>query len=191
MQVYFVASSRLVGKDTELYSRIYKTISNEHKMVSDRVLRWIKGGIKDLSGASVEKKKENYLQVLKCIKKADIVVMEISGHSVSMGFILSKAIEENKPVIAMYTADMNPVFVKGIVNSKLILAEYNKKNLEQVISESIKKAKCLVDMRFNFFVSPRILNYLEWVGQKRMIPKSVFLRHLIEREMRKDREFKG
>lgn len=191
MQVYFVASSRLVGKDTELYLRIYKIISSEHKMVSDKVLKWIKSGIKDLSQESIETKKENYLHVIKCIKKADIVVMEISGHSVSMGFILSKAMEENKPVIALYTAEMDPVFVKGIVNSKLILAEYNKKNLEQVISDSINKAKCLVDMRFNFFVNPKILNYLDWVAQKRMIPKSVFLRHLIEREMKKDKDYKG
>ena len=191
MQIYFVASSRLVAKDVSLYSRMYKKICNEHKMVSDKVLKWIKTGIKDLSKESIETKKENYLDIIKCIKKADIVVMEISGHSVSMGFILSKAMEENKPVIAMYTSDMDPVFVKGIVNSKLIMAEYDKNNLEQVISDSINKAKCLVDMRFNFFVSPKILNYLDWVGQKRMIPKSVFLRNLIEREMRKDREFKG
>jgi hypothetical protein len=46
-------------------------------------------------------------------------------------------------------------------------------------------------VRFNFFVSPKILTYLDWVGQKRMIPKSVFLRNLIEREMKKDRDFKG
>jgi hypothetical protein len=191
MQIYFVASSRLVAKKVKLYSRMYKIISDEHKMVSDKVLKWIKTGIKDFSKESIETKKENYLHIIKCIKKADIVVMEISGHSVSMGFILSKAMEENKPVIAMYTSDMDPVFVKGIVNSKLILAEYKKENLEQVILASINKAKCLVDMRFNFFVSPKILNYLDWVAQKRMIPKSVFLRHLIEREMKKDREFKG
>jgi hypothetical protein len=190
MQVYFVASSRLVGKDTDLYLKIYKIISCEHKMVSDKVLKWIKSGIKDLSKESIETKKENYLHVIKCIKKADIVIMEISGHSVSMGYILSKALEENKPVIALHTADMDPVFVKGVVNSKLILTEYNKKNLEQAISDSINKAKCLVDMRFNFFVSPKILNYLDWVAQKRMVPKSVFLRHLIEREMKKDKEFK-
>ncbi len=191
MQVYFVASSRLVAKDSDFYIRIYKAISSEHKMVSDKVLKWIKSGIKDLSQESIETKKENYLHVIKCIKKADIVVMEISGHSVSMGFILSKAMEENKPVIAIYTSEMDPVFVKGIVNPKLILAEYKKENIEQVISDSINKAKCLVDMRFNFFVSPKILNYLDWVAHKRMIPKSVFLRHLIEREMKKDKEFKG
>lgn len=191
MQVYFVASSRLVGKDAGFYVQIYKTISSENKMVSDKVLKWIKSGIKDLSQESVETKKENYSHIVKCIKKADIVIMEISGHSVSMGYILSKALEENKPVIALYTADLNPVFVQGIVNSKLILAEYSKKNIEKVISDSINKAKCLVDMRFNFFVSPKILNYLDWVAQKRMIPRSVFLRSLIEREMKKDKNYRN
>jgi hypothetical protein len=63
--------------------------------------------------------------------------------------------------------------------------------MEKILWDSLKEAKCLIDMRFNFFVSPKILNYLDWVGHKRMIPKSVFLRNLIEREMKKDREFKG
>ena len=191
MQIYFIASSRLVGKDKEIYEQMYKTISLEHKMVSDKVWKWIKGGTVDLRGAPLKTKRENYEQTLKCINKADIVIMEISGHSMSMGYIISKALEINKPVIALYTADADPIFIKGISNPKLILMEYNKENIEKVIWESLKKAKSLIDMRFNFFVSPKILTYLDWVGQKRMIPKSVFLRNLIEREMRKDREFKG
>ncbi len=191
MQIYFIASSRLVGKDKEIYEKMYKTISLEHKMVSDKVWKWIKGGTVDLRGAPLKTKRENYEQTLKCINKADIVIMEISGHSMSMGYIISKALEINKPVIALYTADADPIFIKGISNPKLILMEYNKENIEKVIWESLKKAKSLIDMRFNFFVSPKILTYLDWVGQKRMIPKSVFLRNLIEREMKKDHEFKG
>ena len=91
----------------------------------------------------------------------------------------------------MYKKGMEPIFVRGIVNSKLILAEYDQQNLEKVIREAIDRVKGLVDVRFNFFVSPRILNYLTWVSEKRRIPKAVFLRHLIEREMKKEREFKG
>jgi hypothetical protein len=190
MQIYFVASSRLVGKDKELYSLMYKTISTEHKMVSDKVWKWVKSGVEDLRG-DPQAKKENYNETLKCINKADIVIMEISGHSMSMGYILSKALEINKPVIAMYKEDMEPVFIAGMDDPKLILAKYTQPNVEKTIWESIKKAKSLIDVRFNFFVSPKILTYLDWVGQKRMIPKSVFLRNLIEREMKKDRDFKG
>lgn len=191
MQVYFVASSRLVDKNKEMYGRMYKTISSEHKMVSDKVMKWIKKGVLDLQKADLETKIENYKETLKGLSKADIVVMEISGHSMSMGYILTKTLELNKPVVALYTPDAQPIFIVGINNPKLILKEYKPENMERVIWDSLKEAKSLIDMRFNFFVSPKILNYLDWVGQKRMIPKSVFLRNLIEREMKKDREFKG
>ena len=191
MQVYFVASSRLVGKNKEIYAQMYKTISLEHKMVSDKVWKWVKSGLNESIKVDEKAKKENYDETLKCINRADVVIMEISGHSMSMGYILSKALEINKPVIAMYREEMQPIFIAGIGDPKLILAKYTETNIEKVIWESLKKARSLIDVRFNFFVSPKILTYLDWVGQKRMIPKSVFLRNLIEREMKKDREFKG
>ncbi len=191
MQVYFIASSRLVTKNKGIYERIYRAIEVDNKMVSDKVWQWIKKGVKNFSGATIEAKKENYKRTVKAISKSDMVVMEISGHSMSMGYILSQAMEQNKPVVVLYKKGRDPIFVEGIVNSKLVLAEYSQQNLEKVISEAIGKAKCLVDVRFNFFVSPRILNYLTWVSEKRRLPKAVFLRNLIEREIKKDREFKG
>jgi hypothetical protein len=142
-------------------------------MVSDKVWKWVKSGITDLRG-NEQAKRENYNETLKAINKADIVVMEISGHSMSMGYILSKALEINKPVIAMYREEMQPIFIAGIGDPKLILAKYTAANVEKTIWESVKRAKSLIDVRFNFFVSPKILTYLDWVGQKRMIPKSVF-----------------
>ncbi len=191
MQVYLIASSRLVDQDKEIYGQMYKTISSEYKMVSDKVWRWVKSGVTDSIKNDEQAKKENYNETLKCINKADVVVMEISGHSMSMGYIVSKALEINKPVIAMYREGMEPVFIAGIGDPKLILVKYTPQNMEKTIWESLKKARSLIDVRFNFFVSPKILTYLDWVGQKRMIPKSVFLRNLIEREMKKDRDFKG
>lgn len=170
---------------------MYRAIGAEHKMVSDKVWQWIKKGVGDLSEATIETKKDNYQKTIKAINKSEVVVMEISGHSMSMGYILSQTLAQNKPVVVLYKKGMEPIFVRGIVNSKLILAEYDQQNLEEVIVEAIDRAKGLVDVRFNFFVSPRILNYLTWVSEKRRIPKAVFLRHLIEREMKKEREFKG
>ena len=190
MQVYFIASSRLVEKNREMYSRMYDFLARDYKMVSDKVRQWIKTGTKDLSGAPLQVKRGNYEESMKCINKADLMVMEVSGHSMSMGYLISKALEMNKPVIALYTVDHKPVFIKGIVNPKLILVEYTKDSLEKVMDEAFKKAKGLIDMRFNFFVSPKILTYLDWVAQRRMVPKSVFLRNLIEREMKKEKEFR-
>ena len=191
MKLYFIASSRLVDADPELYSKIYSFLSAEGKMLSDKVSKWIKTGTKDLSKAPQKIARENYVESISSVKKADMVIMEVSGHSMSMGYLISKALEMNKPVIALHKKEHVPVFIKGISDSKLIISEYTNENVEQVLEESFKKADSLIDVRFNFFVNPKILNYLDWVAQKRMQPRSVFLRNLIEREMKKDKEFKA
>ena len=69
--------------------------------------------------------------------------------------------------------------------------EYDKQNIENLLDKATEEAKKEIDVRFNFFVSPKILTYLDWVAQKRMIPRSVFLRNLIEREIKKEKEFKN
>lgn len=189
MQVYFVASSRLVEKDMDLYGRMYKCISNGNKMISKKVLRWLKMGVKDLRHKSLKFKQENYKESVKCVKKAEVVVMEVSGHSMSAGYLICRALDMNKVVIALYKKETKPVFIGGIINPKLFLVEYDESNLEEIVKETFRKIMKLIDVRFNFFVNPKILTYLDWVTSKKKMPKSVFLRNLINKEMKKDKEF--
>jgi len=191
MKIYFIASSRLVEANPKLYTKMYSYLSAEGKMVSDKVMKWVKSGIKDISIAPLKVKKINYLESLEAVKKADIIVMEVSGHSMSMGYLISKALEMNKPVIALHKKEHTPNFIKGIIDQKLIISEYVDENIDEVMEKCLKKANGLIDVRFNFFVNAKILNYLDWVAQKRMLPRSVFLRNLIEHEMKKDKEFKA
>jgi hypothetical protein len=191
MQVYFIASSRLVEKDAELYRRMYECIADGNKMVSDKVLRWTKMGIRDLRNESLKVKRENYEESIKSLKKAELVIIEVSGHSMSAGYLISQALGMNKPIIALYKNGVRPVFIGGINSQKLFLVEYTQDNVEEILKITLKKVASLIDVRFNFFVSPKILTYLDWVAQKRMEPKSVFLRSLIEKEMKKEKEFKG
>jgi hypothetical protein len=159
-------------------------------MVSDKVLRWTKMGIRDLRNEPLQVKRENYEESIKSLKKAELVIIEVSGHSMSAGYLISQALEMNKPVIALYKSESKPVFIGGIVNQKLFLVEYDKDNVEEVLKTTLKKVTSLIDVRFNFFVNPKILTYLDKVAQERMVPKSVFLRNLIEKEMKKDHDLK-
>lgn len=189
MQVYFIASSRLVEKDMTLYGRMYQSISEGNKMVSSKVLRWVKMGVKDLRHEPSQVKIDNYQESVKCVKKAELVVMEVSGHSMSAGYLISQALDMNKPVVALYKGEHKPIFIGGIINPKLFLVNYDEKNIEEVIKLTFKKISKLIDVRFNFFVSPKILTYLDWVANKKKLPKSVFLRNLINKEIKKDKEF--
>ena len=160
-------------------------------MVSNLVLEWGKMNIDGFYNATHANRVYHYKKTMESIQKADLVIVELSEHSMSMGYIVNRTLDISKPVIALYKKGFEPYFFSGIEDSKLTIVEYEDNNIFEKIDEAIEKTKNLIDVRFNFFVSPRILNYLDWVAQKRMIPRSVFLRNLIEHEMKKDKEFRG
>jgi hypothetical protein len=191
MKIFLISSPRSVAKKPELYKKIYDFLAKENKMLSDLVLKWGNSDtVNDFYNASHNYRVEHYKRTMNCIQKADLVIVELSEHSMSMGYIVNRALEINKPVIALYKKGFEPYFFSGIENQKLQILEYEENNMLDVISEGIEKTKSLIDVRFNFFVSPKIISYLDWVAQKRMVPRSVFIRNLIEREMKKDKEFK-
>lgn len=139
-----------------------------------------------------EEKAMIYKNMLKMMDRSDICIFEASHPStLHIGHEMSVALEKGKVVVVLYTKQHEPILFRGIEEVKIIWVEYNSANLEKKLVEAIDKAKKTTDVRFNFFVSPKILSYLDWVAKKRMIPRSVFLRELIEREMKKDKEFKG
>jgi hypothetical protein len=192
MKVYFVASPRSANKEPEVYKRMYRLIQNNcSKMVSDMVLEFTKVNLDDFYNRSHKDRVDHFKNTMDCVKKADVVVVEVSEHSMSMGYIVNKAVDANKPVVALYKHGNDPYFFSGIEDGKLLTLEYTNESLERVIKDAFENVKNMSDVRFNFFVSPKILAYLDWVAQKRMIPRSVFLRDLIEKEMKKDKEFKG
>lgn len=191
MKIFFISSPRSVNKEPELYKKINSHLSKDNKMLGNLVLDWGKGNVNDFYNKSHPDRISHYKKTMENIQKADLVIVELSEHSMSMGYIVNRALDMSKPVIALYKKDCEPYFFSGIEDSKLLIVEYEEDNCLEIIDKAIEKTKNLIDVRFNFFVNPRILAYLDWVAQKRMIPRSVFLRNLIEHEMKKDKEFKG
>lgn len=191
MKVFFVASPRSVNKEPELYKKITKIIKdNCTGMVGDMVLEFANTNLEDFYNRSHKQRVDHYKKTMDFVKKSDVVVVEVSEHSMSMGYIVNKALEDGKPVIALYKLGFDPYFFSGIEDGKLLISSYTEDTLVSVLGDLLEKVKSLSDVRFNFFVSPKILNYLDLVAQKRMIPRSVFLRNLIEKEMKKEKEFK-
>lgn len=192
MKVFFVASPRSVNKEPDLYKKMYKLVQGScSKMIGDLVLEFADENLDNFYNRSHKERVDHYKRTMDFLKKSDVVVVEVSEHSMSMGYIVNKALENSKPVIALYKKGNDPYFFSGIEDSKLVIAPYTGDDLTRVVGDAFDKVKSLSDVRFNFFVSPKILAYLDWVAQKRMIPRSVFLRDLIEKEMKKDKDFKG
>ena len=183
MKVYFGTSPRIKEKFPKEVAGIYRQIK---KLGYTHTSEWVD----KLDPKSYDLEESNKDSVTS-IKKADICVFEASLPSLSVGYLVNFSLYQNKQVVVL-TQNKNPSYLFSTIKSNgFYLRTYSQENLDEVLAEVMKKAAGGTDVRFNFFVSPKILGYLDWVAQKRMIPRSVFLRDLIEREMKKDKEFKG
>ncbi|HOZ81110.1 MAG TPA: hypothetical protein PK370_02735 [Candidatus Woesebacteria bacterium] len=189
MKIYFSASRLYKESYFDNYQKIVKVLKSSGGNVFDNT-----GFVASPSGYEMpdEERKKLYQTMLKGIEKADFCVFEASYPStIHIGHEITIALEKSKPVIVLYTKNHEPILFKGIDNDKINWIEYNDKNIEDRIGKAIEEAKKNVDVRFNFFVNPKILTFLDWIAKEKKIPRSVFLRDLIEREMKKEKDFKG
>jgi len=128
---------------------------------------------------------KTYQSLIKKVIVSDIAIFECSLHSLSIGFLIEKALELNKPVIVLYLKEHLPDFLAGIQDEKFQIVEYSEENLEEKLSNAILKARNLMEKRFNFFISPTLLTYLNKAAKENGITKSTFIRNLILDDMKK------
>jgi len=181
MKVYFIASPRGVKKFGDLYKKAYQIVNDlGHTNVDDFIVNI---DPKKFFEESYDYRVRHFKRVMKSIKDCDVAVVEVSIHSMTVGYIVDKAVGQGKQVIVLHGTDFEPYFFSGIQNDKLQICEYNKGNLKKVLTNALAIAKDQLDCRFTMLLSPKIMTYLDDVVEKRKIPRSVFIRNLIEKEM--------
>lgn len=185
MKVYFSAARVFKDELLENYNQILEALKDSGCKVFENTVNHKPKSTLDMSD---DEKISNYKQIINWIDKSDFCVMEASFPStLHIGHEITISIEKNKPTIVLYEKGKMPAQFMGLKNDRLIWVEYELTRVQEALVKAIEVAGSLMDVRFNFFVSPKILNYLDWVAQKRMVPRSVFLRGLIERQMKKDK----
>lgn len=188
MRAYFTASLRGKQNFEGNYREIVKTLQKIGVDVfADHILN--EKAAEVAVSQTDEQKKKFYHKLFERMKSVDLVVAEISTPSVSVGHEISFALEIGKVVLVLYTEGNGSILLEGSNDRKLKLIEYSLESLPKILPKAVEEAKKSSDVRFNFFISPDILSYLDWVSQYRKVPRSVFLRELIEKEMKKDKEF--
>ena len=128
--------------------------------------------------------------MVEMISKSDLCVAEVSTSSLGVGHEITVALEKGKPVIAFYERSATPNIIRGISSDKFLTVPYEGSTLKETVRNYIDKARSKTDIRFNFFVSPQINEYLDWISRVKRVPRAVYLRELLEKEMAKNKEYK-
>ena len=187
MKVFFTAS--LLGKKEHdyFYEIIYTSLQQMgYKNVDDEIFRLFEREYYD----RIEKEGRDayvdlYQRKIKHIQEAELCIFECTLHSLSIGFLIEKALALNKPTVVLYLEENIPHFLAGIESEKLFVASYTEETLKEVLKRTIDRARDMRDARFNFFISPSLLTYLEETSKKLGVTKSTFIRNLITADKKK------
>ena len=185
MKVYFTGS--IAAKNQ--YITKYKTIieylkSQKHTVIADHILNATESEIR-ISAREDRIKFHDKLE--KWIKSCDFMIAETSFPSISVGYEISLALRVGKPVLILYSEGDPPSLLAHHKDDKLICEKYTPATVKQIIDEYIQYIEGKNDLRFTFFITPDIVSYLDDISKREKVPKSVYLRKLIEKDM-KNRE---
>ncbi len=138
-KIYFAASARGRATFSQQYEKIHTYLQRIGQvMIDDTIIgqaepAFYTGQEKDRVGI--------YWKAVHFASVADLVVLEITVHSLSMGYVLHQALSQNKPVIALYTDETIPYFASFIDDKYLQVLHYDERNVKQVLSQAINFLK--------------------------------------------------
>lgn len=181
MSVYFTAS--IVGKKQYLsnYLKILETLHGKKlRVIADHIIKSTEEEIR------LEKKEDRLRfqnQLEKWIGNCRFMVVEASFPSISVGYEISLALQFNKPVLILYCDGDPPSLLVHHEDDKIVCEKYSPETLEDIVDDFINYANDSVDTRFTFFVTPEISVFLDKVAHREKLPKAVYLRRLIKKDM--------
>ncbi len=136
--------------------------------------------------------KKEYKKIHSWIKSSDILIADITAPSNGVGHEIFLALNEGKPVLALYAYDSKAprdVTVRGNPSRLLKTKSYTKENLEERLRTFCEEVKTKLDTKFILIISPEIDKYIRWSAEKRRKHKAQVVREAIEDKMRKDNEY--
>jgi 2'-deoxynucleoside 5'-phosphate N-hydrolase len=182
MNIYFTAS--IVGKKhhSAHYEHIIQ-IAKAHgaTVQSDHIMKSTEGTIRmETKGERLmfHKKLESW------IDSCDCMIAETTFPSISVGYEISLALHRGKPILILYNEGDPPSLLFTQHEEKLICEKYTAETLTGTIEDFLAYVQGNADMRFTFFISSAIASYLNKVSKKQKVPKSVYIRRLIEQDMK-------
>lgn len=182
MKVYFTASVSAKQKLLREYTNIVNHLKSlGHEVEYNHILDASESKIK---GSSKEQVLDFHSKMEAWIKACDFIVADTSFPSVSVGYEISLALRVGKPVLVFYGVGGPPSLLAYYKDEKLISEEYRERTYKETIDTFIRFIESKNDLRFTFFITPEIALFLDDIVQKEKTPKSVYIRKLIERNMR-------
>ena len=195
MKVHFVCSTGKIKEFKDNYLLICKLIKElDHEIVND----WIDRAVERMKGKFYRTDREKtYRSILNAIEKADVLVVEGTVQSISVGHQVALAMQKEKPILFLVYEPMMPekpfphLFIEQGKSSLVMHATYTIDNIKDVMSKFFELYKGGGKFRFNLLLERDVRDYLNWASKYYQKTKSQIIRKLVLQEADKDKEYKS
>lgn len=183
MVIFYTASYYGKAKYQASYDLVRATI----KQFRVNLISTEEGNYKDVLDAATRKRIADprllhYEAIRRGIHMADAVVIEVSNEDFQLGHEATLAIMEKKPVLCL---SLQQDFSKKINNSYFFGATYTKETIQAIMQDFLARVRELRQAkRFNMFMYPTQLAYLEKASKKQGMNVSEYIRHLVNLDRR-------
>lgn len=188
MKVYFMASITGRPKYDSNYRLVVRALEKNGCIVTSKHI--FDTTREYLLNQSQKERVRDHNKLQTMMKKADLVVTEVSYPSTSVGYEIARALEWNKSLLVLHLEGTDsPTILRGRVSDKFILETYTLYNLESVVKASLDYFQKIGDTRFTLLLPEKIMRYLDWISNHRNKPRSVFIREALLEKLSNDQAF--
>lgn len=183
MKISFAASIR--GK--KFYGKNYSTIIDYLTNEGHLVYHTTSFSEEKLLNLTAPRRIKYFQDFYKFINKSDLVIAECSFPSINVAYEISYAIQQGKSVLVFHSRNNDGAILElrdPIFSSESIsIYEYTEKNLVNTLKSALKCVHPQLDKRFTIIISSPIMSQLEKISKEKKIPKAVYIRQLIEKDL--------
>ena len=184
MVIFFTASLRAKAAHLKQYQAIFRYLAQEHTVLAEHVFNL---ELDQVISWSPEYHFKYYQTVLERIKLAEVVVAEVTAGSLNVGYEISIALQQNKPVIALYEQGSQPQILEQVdqtlFETKILAVEYQTRGLFTQLATALQEVAKQVTQRFTLLLPHHLMMHLETVARQQGLARSVYVRQLIEKDL--------
>jgi hypothetical protein len=135
---------------------------------------------------SKEERAIHYKRVASELSKADVIVVEASIHSLTIGQFIQQGLDQKISVLILCRKGIRPLFQDGVEyeENRLLILEYSLDDLKQVLKDGLDFLSEANKGRFTLILSSEIIKHLDNISKKN-ISRSEYIRNLILKDMLK------
>lgn len=181
MVIFFTASLHAKVTHLKQYQAIFRHLQQRHTVLAEHVFNI---ELNQVTSWSPEYHFKYYQTVLERIKLAEVVVAEVTAGSLNVGYEIGIALQQGKPVIALYEQGSQPQILEqvdqALFETKILAVEYQSRQLFSQLDQALADIGKHITQRFTLLLPTHLMLHLETVARERGVPRSVYVRHLIE-----------